>query len=137
MYDTIILGSGPAGLTAAIYTGRAKKSTLVLTGASLGGQTGEIAKLEKAGAKNIENPKIKEEIFCRSTHEPSGKIDVVSSEQHSKKNDKEETVKARLEAYHKQTQPLIDFYNERGILKEVDGTVSMNEVFNSIVSILG
>lgn len=46
MYDTIILGSGPAGLTAAIYTGRAKKSTLVLTGASLGGQTGEIAKLE-------------------------------------------------------------------------------------------
>ena len=48
MYDTIILGSGPAGLTAAIYTGRAKKSTLVLAGASLGGQTGEIAKLEKA-----------------------------------------------------------------------------------------
>ncbi len=46
MYDTIILGSGPAGLTAAIYTGRAKKSTLVLIGASLGGQTGEIAKLE-------------------------------------------------------------------------------------------
>ena len=46
MYDTIILGSGPAGLTAAIYTGRAKKSTLVLIGSSLGGQTGEIAKLE-------------------------------------------------------------------------------------------
>ena len=46
MYDTIILGSGPAGLTAAIYTGRAKKSTLILAGASLGGQTGEIAKLE-------------------------------------------------------------------------------------------
>lgn len=46
MYDTIILGSGPAGLTAAIYCGRAKKSTLVIAGASLGGQTGEIAKLE-------------------------------------------------------------------------------------------
>ena len=46
MYDVIILGSGPAGLTAAIYTGRANKSTLVLAGASLGGQTGEIAKLE-------------------------------------------------------------------------------------------
>lgn len=46
MYDVIILGSGPAGLTAAIYTGRANKKTLVLTGASLGGQTGEIAKLE-------------------------------------------------------------------------------------------
>ena len=46
MYDVIILGSGPAGLTAAIYTGRANKSTLVLAGPSLGGQTGEIAKLE-------------------------------------------------------------------------------------------
>lgn len=46
MYDVIILGSGPAGLTAAIYTGRANKSTLVLAGSSLGGQTGEIAKLE-------------------------------------------------------------------------------------------
>lgn len=46
MYDVIILGSGPAGLTAAIYTGRANKKTLVLAGASVGGQTGEIAKLE-------------------------------------------------------------------------------------------
>ena len=46
MYDVVILGSGPAGWTAAIYCGRANKKTLVLTGASLGGQTGEIAKLE-------------------------------------------------------------------------------------------
>ncbi len=46
MYDVVILGSGPAGLTAAIYTGRANKSTVVLAGESLGGQTGEIAKLE-------------------------------------------------------------------------------------------
>lgn len=46
MYDVVILGSGPAGLTAAIYTGRANKSTVVLTGATMGGQTGEIAKLE-------------------------------------------------------------------------------------------
>lgn len=46
MYDVIILGSGPAGLTAAIYTGRANKKTLILAGASIGGQTGEIAKLE-------------------------------------------------------------------------------------------
>lgn len=46
MLDVIILGSGPAGLTAAIYCGRANKSTLVLAGDSLGGQTAEIAKLE-------------------------------------------------------------------------------------------
>ena len=46
MYDVIILGAGPAGLTAAIYCGRANKKTLVLAGPSMGGQTGEIAKLE-------------------------------------------------------------------------------------------
>lgn len=46
MHDVIILGSGPAGLTAAIYCGRANKSTIVLAGSTLGGQTGEIAKLE-------------------------------------------------------------------------------------------
>lgn len=46
MYDVIILGSGPAGLTAAIYCGRAKKSVLVLVGETLGGQTGEIARIE-------------------------------------------------------------------------------------------
>ncbi len=37
VYDVVILGSGPAGLTAAIYTGRARLSTLVLAGSSLGG----------------------------------------------------------------------------------------------------
>lgn len=46
MLDCIILGSGPAGLTSAIYMGRAKKSAVVLTGSVMGGQTSEIAKLE-------------------------------------------------------------------------------------------
>ena len=46
MYDVIILGSGPAGLTAAIYCGRANKNTLVMGGDALGGQTAGIATLE-------------------------------------------------------------------------------------------
>ncbi|MBQ7244986.1 MAG: FAD-dependent oxidoreductase [Alphaproteobacteria bacterium] len=46
MYDIIILGSGPAGLTAAIYCARANKKTLIIAGDTLGGQTGEIAHLE-------------------------------------------------------------------------------------------
>ena len=52
-------------------------------------------------------------------------------------DDKPETVLNRLEAYHNQTQPLIDYYNEQGILKSVDGTVDMKDVFNAIVDILG
>ena len=52
-------------------------------------------------------------------------------------DDKPETVLNRLEVYHNQTQPLIDYYNEQGILKSVDGTVDMKDVFNAIVGILG
>ncbi|MBO4480042.1 MAG: FAD-dependent oxidoreductase [Alphaproteobacteria bacterium] len=46
MYDVIILGSGPAGLTAAIYCGRGNKNTLVMGGDTLGGQTASIPTLE-------------------------------------------------------------------------------------------
>ena len=52
-------------------------------------------------------------------------------------DDKEETVKNRLSVYHDQTQPLIDFYTERNILKNVDGTVDMKDVFKAITDILG
>ncbi len=52
-------------------------------------------------------------------------------------DDKPETVKKRLDVYHEQTQPLIDYYTEKGILKTVDGTVDMNDVFAAIVGILG
>ena len=52
-------------------------------------------------------------------------------------DDKPETVLKRLNIYHEQTQPLIDYYTKKGILKEVDGTKDMSEVFDEIVSILG
>lgn len=52
-------------------------------------------------------------------------------------DDKEETVKNRLKVYHEQTQPLIEFYNHKNILKSVDGTMDMKLVFDAIVGILG
>ena len=66
-----------------------------------------------------------------------GICDTCGSELVIRDDDKEETVKARLLAYHEQTQPLIDYYNNKGILKEVDGTKDMNDVFADIVNILG
>lgn len=52
-------------------------------------------------------------------------------------DDKPETVKKRLDVYHAQTQPLIDYYTKQNVLVEVDGTQDMEDVFNSIVAILG
>lgn len=52
-------------------------------------------------------------------------------------DDKPETVLNRLKVYHDQTQPLIDFYSEKGVLRTVDGTQPMEDVFESIVKILG
>ena len=52
-------------------------------------------------------------------------------------DDKPETVQNRLKVYHEQTQPLIDFYTERKVLKTVDGTKDMKEVFADIIAILG
>ena len=52
-------------------------------------------------------------------------------------DDKTETVQKRLGVYHDQTQPLIDYYTKSGVLKEVDGTVDMEDVFQATVEILG
>ena len=52
-------------------------------------------------------------------------------------DDKPETVKKRLDVYHTQTQPLIDYYSARGNLLEVDGTQGLEDVFASIVGKLG
>ena len=52
-------------------------------------------------------------------------------------HDKPETVQKRLNVYHEQTQPLIDYYINAGILREVDGTVDIDDVFAAIVKILG
>ncbi|CUX23685.1 adenylate kinase [Clostridium sp. C105KSO13] len=52
-------------------------------------------------------------------------------------DDKPDTVKKRLDVYHEQTQPLIDYYKSAGILKEVDGTMDIDDVFSETVRILG
>lgn len=51
-------------------------------------------------------------------------------------DDKPETVQKRLTVYHDQTQPLIEYYTKKGILKTVDGTVDAKEVFAAIQAIL-
>ena len=66
-----------------------------------------------------------------------GICDKCGSELILRDDDKPETVLNRLKVYHEQTQPLIDFYSAEGILKTVDGTIDVKDVFANIVAILG
>ena len=66
-----------------------------------------------------------------------GVCDVCGAELILRDDDKPETVQKRLSVYHDQTQPLIDYYRGKGILKDVDGTKDMDVVFQAITDILG
>ncbi len=52
-------------------------------------------------------------------------------------DDKPETVANRLKVYHEQTEALLDFYEKKGVLKKIDGTIGLDNVFSAIVAILG
>ena len=66
-----------------------------------------------------------------------GKCDRCGGDLILRDDDKPETVKKRLDVYHDQTKPLIDYYSKQNVLKDVDGTMEMEEVFDAIVKILG
>lgn len=66
-----------------------------------------------------------------------GVCDVCGEKLVLRDDDKPETVQKRLTVYHDQTQPLIEYYKEAGILATVDGTKDLNKVFEDIVNVLG
>ena len=88
---------------------------------------GRRARLTCGATYHIEHVPPKKEGIC----------DKCGSELVLRDDDKPETVKNRLSVYHEQTQPLIDFYTEKGVLRTVDGTQDMKDVFAAIVKILG
>ena len=65
-----------------------------------------------------------------------GICDSCGSELVLREDDKPETVQKRLDVYHDQTQPLIEFYTKKGVLQAVDGTKDMKDVFDAITAIL-
>ena len=65
------------------------------------------------------------------------KCDKCGSDLILRDDDKPETVLKRLRVYHDQTQPLIDYYQKKGILHTVDGTKTPEAVFGSILAFLG
>lgn len=66
-----------------------------------------------------------------------GACDKCGGELFQRDDDKEETIKKRLEVYNSQTAPLFDYYKGKGILKAVEGTGSIDEIFGKVCSALG
>ncbi|BCB97261.1 adenylate kinase [Dissulfurispira thermophila] len=66
-----------------------------------------------------------------------GVCDKCGGELFQRDDDKEETIKKRLEVYNAQTAPLIDYYKGKGILKSVAGTGSIEDIFKKVCDVLG
>lgn len=66
-----------------------------------------------------------------------GVCDICGSGLIQREDDKEATVRDRLDIYDEQTSPLVEFYGQRGILKSVDGNQAINKIFGDIVALLG
>jgi adenylate kinase len=66
-----------------------------------------------------------------------GVCDKCSGELFQRDDDKEATIKKRLEVYTAQTEPLIGYYKNKGIVKSVSGTGSIDEIFKKVTEALG
>lgn len=66
-----------------------------------------------------------------------GICDVCGKETVLRDDDKPETVMNRLNVYHEQTKPLIDYYEEKEVLVKIDGTKSIEEIFETITNVVG
>jgi adenylate kinase len=66
-----------------------------------------------------------------------GVCDKCGGELFQRDDDKEDTINNRLEVYDAQTAPLIDYYGGKGILKSIEGTGSIDEIFNKMVAAIG
>ena len=81
---------------------------------------------------------------CGSTYhiayaapEKEGVCDKCGAELYLRDDDRPETVKKRLEVFHEISEPLIKYFNKKGVLRTVDGTQEMEQVFQDITDILG
>lgn len=68
----------------------------------------------------------------------AGVCDVCGAAEFTRRaDDKAETVGARLDAYHKQTAPILPYYNAQGVLRLVDGMADIDEVTRQIEQVIG
>jgi len=66
-----------------------------------------------------------------------GVCDKCGGELYQRDDDREETIRTRLDVYEKSTAPLIDYYGKKGILKSVHGVGNIDDIFNKVCTVLG
>ena len=66
-----------------------------------------------------------------------GVCDKCGKELFQRDDDKEETIKKRLEVYNAQTAPLMDYYGKKGLVKSVQGTGNIDDIFKKVCEVLG
>jgi adenylate kinase len=67
----------------------------------------------------------------------SGLCDICGGELYQRDDDQEETIRKRLAVYQNQTEPLISYYQKKGLLLTVDGGLSIDQVWEEIKAGLG
>ena len=103
--------------------------------------------LDRALIIDVNDKSIVDRMSGRRVHPPSGRVyhikfnppknedkdDITGDSLIIRDDDKEETVIKRLEIYHNLTSPLIDYYANKNILVNVDGSLNIDEVYNNIL----
>jgi adenylate kinase len=84
--------------------------------------------------KNSECGRMYHVMFNRPSKE--GTCDVCGSELYQRADDSEATIRERLGVYNSQTAPLIDYYDQKGLLRKVEGVGPIDEIFASIQKVL-
>lgn len=67
----------------------------------------------------------------------AGKCDHCGGELYQRDDDKAETIRERLRVYNSQTQPLIEYYNKKGLVRKVDGMGTIGEISERIKNVVG
>jgi adenylate kinase len=110
----------------------------------------DFATIESVILFTLPDEEIVKRLSGRRVHKPSGrtyhilfnppkvpgKDDVTGEELIQRGDDTEESIRNRLDVYRKQTQPLVDFYKKKNLLKEVDASPEPDEVYKQLTSAL-
>ena len=106
--------------------------------------------LDKVISLDVDDNLIIERMSGRRVHLPSGRVyhikfnppknkdkdDITNEKLIIRKDDKASTVKKRLNIYHNQTSPIIDYYNKKNILKKINGNNSIKNIHSYIIEII-